>query len=175
MVLFFIPNLCNVAWTAIVSSKNAADLGDHAASSGATTTSNQQQQPPVSQDLAATLRALADKQPQFANDQTNAPQLGGEEEALLTRLAEQLQGFADDPSVLGGGEGVSGGDNASAGGGMSSLVDTIMAQLLSKDVLYQPMKVQALTVCFFALFHPINRELNREHLIPYLFMSFIDY
>ena len=63
---------------------------------------------------------------------------------MLARLAESLSGLAGPGSGGCGGGGGGGGAAAGEGGegaGMASLVDSIMEQLLSKDVLYQPMKV----------------------------------
>ncbi|KAG7668823.1 hypothetical protein KSW81_003842 [Nannochloris sp. 'desiccata'] len=112
--------------------------------------------------LAETLRALAHNQAAFSGAE------GGGEEGdlenipndLLEKLAAQLRGMEGmeglegllPPELLGAAGG--GGVNAAAGlesgsgvpnsgnefPGMASLVDTIMHQLLSKDVLHQPMK-----------------------------------
>ncbi len=62
---------------------------------------------------------------------------------MLRLLAEQLGALGDEGSAnsSSGGGGAGG---AGAAPGMASLVDTIMQQLLSKDVLYQPMKVSPL-------------------------------
>lgn len=86
--------------------------------------------------LSSTLRALADQTPS-----SSMPGEGGvashagtsqDEKEVLEQLTAQLQAaFQNEP-----GQGTDEGELP----GMSSLVDTIMQQLLSKDVLYQPMK-----------------------------------
>jgi hypothetical protein len=117
--------------------------------------------------LAETLRALADNQAAFSTPGEGAPGDDAFDDIpndLLEKLAAQLQGMEGGmeglegllpPEFLGGvsaGGGARGANLPSGGGagnlpsvggefpGMQSLVDTIMHQLLSKDVLYQPMK-----------------------------------
>lgn len=93
------------------------------------------------------MRALADHQPAFAgsNEGEDLP------EDFLEKIAAQLRGLEGLEGLLGE-EGNTGGPAAGRGDvageapsgdfpGMASLVDTIMHQLLSKEVLYQPMKV----------------------------------
>lgn len=64
---------------------------------------------------------------------------------MLRLLAEHLGALGDEEGTSGGGSSAGGG--AGAAPGMASLVDTIMQQLLSKEVLYQPMKVSAAWLC----------------------------
>jgi len=118
--------------------------------------------------LAETLKALADNQAAFSGGERGGGQdnLDDIPNDLLEKLATQLRGMEGmeglegllPPELLGGGgrgggevEGVNaaaGVDSSSSGvptsgtefPGMASLVDTIMHQLLSKEVLYQPMK-----------------------------------
>lgn len=105
--------------------------------------------------MKATLRALADQTvTRGAGGATSTGTGANVEEDLLSdelleRLAAQLQGLGGFPS---GGEGGGGGgdghgedhptstDSESLPPGMASLVDSIMHQLISKEVLYQPMK-----------------------------------
>ena len=116
--------------------------------------------PAGAEGLAATLRALADNQPAFPGGEEGPDDLSDE---FLEKIAAQLRGLEGFEGLLGeedvgrgvgataaggGGGGVhigggSGGQEPGPGNfpGMASLVDTIMHQLLSKDVLYQPMKV----------------------------------
>ncbi|KAL6772448.1 PEX19 [Auxenochlorella protothecoides x Auxenochlorella symbiontica] len=77
---------------------------------------------PQNKDLAATLKALADQAPAFERE-------GGSQEDVLAQLAAQLGG-------AGLGEA---GEDAADGPEMGSFVDSIMNQLLSKDVLYEPL------------------------------------
>ncbi|KAL4439713.1 hypothetical protein ABPG75_002714 [Micractinium tetrahymenae] len=94
---------------------------------GQPTAGQQQEQQQQQHDLNATLRALSEQAPSFAGRGE-----GESEEEMLRLLAEHL-------GALGAGrEGGTGGGGAPPE--MSSLVDTIMHQLLSKEVLYQPMK-----------------------------------
>ncbi|KAI7835297.1 hypothetical protein COHA_010802 [Chlorella ohadii] len=96
----------------------------------------QQREEQQREQLHATLQALSEQAPNFA------AQGGSEADEMLRLLAEQLGALGDEGSAnssSGGGGGGAGG--AGAAPGMASLVDTIMQQLLSKDVLYQPMKV----------------------------------
>lgn len=60
---------------------------------------------------------------------------------MLRLLAEHLGALGDEGGPSSGG---SAGGGAGAAPGMASLVDTIMQQLLSKEVLYQPMKASLL-------------------------------
>jgi peroxin-19 len=85
--------------------------------------------------LSATLRALADQTPSNSVSGEGGPAsraANSQEDIILEQLSAQLHAaFQTDPEQSTGE-----GDLP----GMSSLVDTIMQQLLSKDVLYQPMK-----------------------------------
>ena len=92
--------------------------------------------------LSATLRALADQQPQFPGGSGELPPgMDGMDGDFVEKLMAQLGGLE------GFGGGAPGGATEAAGEGgdeepegMSSFVDVIMQQLLSKEVLYQPMK-----------------------------------
>lgn len=82
--------------------------------------------------LAATLQKLAANASEFPSGQTNNDDDLFESE-VFKQLASQLDG-------LGASDGPNADDVASLPG-MASFVDSIMHQLLSKEVLYQPMKV----------------------------------
>jgi hypothetical protein len=90
--------------------------------------------------LSATLQALAEQIPEM---RAHAGEPNEIDDELLRKLEEfKNMDFSAVEDV--GVAGTSGG----AGGltdlpGMSSFIDTIMHQLLSKEVLYQPMKVRA--------------------------------
>jgi peroxin-19 len=112
--------------------------------------------------LAETLKALADNQAAFSGVEGGEDTLDDIPNELLEKLAAQLRGMEGLegmlPLELLGGDRGAGVNTAPAPGGvesgsgaplstsgtefpgMASLVDTIMHQLLSKDVLYQPMK-----------------------------------
>jgi len=60
---------------------------------------------------------------------------------MMRLLAEHLGALGGDASSTGAGGTSAAGEGAGPPPGMVSLVDSIMQQLLSKDVLYQPMKV----------------------------------
>lgn len=91
-------------------------------------------------DLAATLRALAEQQPDLGGPEG----LEGPEGEMLEKLMAQL-GALPGMGPGGMGPGMEGGadlgDDGDGADGMSSVVNVIMQQLLSKEVLYQPMKV----------------------------------
>ncbi|KAL4853266.1 Peroxisome biogenesis protein 19-1 [Chlorella vulgaris] len=119
-----------------------------AASSAAPLGGDQQQQQAQQQqqqDMQATLRALSEQAPSFAG---GSEQPGSEEE-LLRMLAQHLgalggDGGDDGGNRSGGAPSTSAANAAAAASGgpreMASLVDSLMQQLLSKEVLYQPMK-----------------------------------
>ncbi|PSC68797.1 Metal transporter Nramp3 [Micractinium conductrix] len=115
----------------------AAAAGFRGSAAAAAPEEEQQQQ---QRDLHATLRALSDQAPSFAAGEPNT------EDEMMRLLAKHLGALG---SGAGDSTGAAGGGAAGAGGGgggggpppeMSSLVDSIMHQLLSKEVLYQPMK-----------------------------------
>ena len=89
--------------------------------------------------LAATLRALAEQQARFPGREGGGDDelINGVNEDFLEQLASQLRKIG--PTDLNVDAVPEEGGEADLPG-MATLVDTIMHQLLSKDVLYQPMK-----------------------------------
>ncbi|KAK9812898.1 hypothetical protein WJX72_005435 [[Myrmecia] bisecta] len=84
--------------------------------------------PPGGHDLEATLRALAEhsRSAGSSSGAGHAEQPDFLDEGMLSRLTEAM--------------GSMGGGNSEPDGAFASMADSIMHQLLSKDVLYQPMQ-----------------------------------
>ena len=95
------------------------------------------------QGLSATLQRLAANAPEFPTTAAANSEEDLLNPEILQKLLSQLEGLdtnaADEASPAA--------DVASLPG-MASFVDGIMQQLLSKDVLYQPMKV----MCWFTVY-----------------------
>ncbi|KAK9812106.1 hypothetical protein WJX73_007507 [Symbiochloris irregularis] len=103
------------------------DEGNQAA--GAAGTSGGSRPVPSESEVSATLRQLAEQSRLHGGDSPEQGGAGPLDDDLFARLSSELGGLGGLGALGGGSE-----------GDLGSLAETIMHQLLSKDVLYEPMK-----------------------------------